>query len=829
MVKEIKNNNMVNAQEYLNKYFPTNERVNISKLNIYNQNLTGHLDLSTFPNLKELNCFFNHLTSLDISNCPLLEEVRVSANKIHQNLSVFSHLKNLKILDLGNSDSISYYYDNNSLKNKFKKKILIKLTAKSFLNNNFYGSLKSLENCKNLEHLCLVFQDEITEGLEYLPTEKIIDFGCNGTVFQDILRPYDYDVQIYKIYNFSKIIKVDEANQLVRGKMFSELEKRNLLKNEPLKIQRILRLENKVNLLFYKIQGEENKEKKLLEPSELTKFESDIIFFKEKFQKEVFERGEVEITDFRGFVFAGRKTIEDIGELTINEIDGSDDVVDLGLGVPKREFNSLFERLIKIHVNKEEEEDKGKAKDKFEEIFEEIDGSVVSIENVIKTNSDSLVPLYKEKNKEWKVNELWTVFAVNEKLTYACSFSDCGESFTISPNYLLPNPRVWQFKGNFVCFECARKCGHVFPRLHSLVKYSHEDEIYLRLSNISESSINNEVVQRVEKKYNEELKNAKHVLVRVKEVMDKIQEKNTKLQDKVNLLQSRAKQFKTQTDIQLEKLREGKGELQDERQKINQGDREDSEKQKLLRINKLKLLENDFETLVYENQSLRIDKIELEVAEKELESLKKDLEEMEWSRDEWEQKHNQLDLEIGRLTPQINKLNGDLFQRYEEIKELKEKNESLEKNLNEQIRLKRMSNLMNFTSAVVDHVPFITDKTRDLIKNSITAGNVYVALKGSPRFTYEGLIGFFAILSYCFFKWLIRKFFGGKKTEQQQPINITIKQEAEKVQRDTKDSVYTVLEAKNEVDVLEAQPIKVIKQNEETQKSEVVDDNSEEK
>jgi hypothetical protein len=46
------------------------------------------------------------------------------------------------------------------------------------LNNNFFGSLKALENCKNLKWICIGSQPNIKEGLEYLPAEKLTHFGC---------------------------------------------------------------------------------------------------------------------------------------------------------------------------------------------------------------------------------------------------------------------------------------------------------------------------------------------------------------------------------------------------------------------------------------------------------------------------------------------------------------------------------------------------------------------------------------------------------------------------------------------------------------------------
>jgi|SRR6185437_12786603 len=92
---------MTNAQNYLDQNYPKEQRGEIIELDIKIKNLTGHLDLSDFSSLKVLRCYYNHLTSLNISNCKKLEEIYCAANEIKQDLAIFSHLKNLRILDLG--------------------------------------------------------------------------------------------------------------------------------------------------------------------------------------------------------------------------------------------------------------------------------------------------------------------------------------------------------------------------------------------------------------------------------------------------------------------------------------------------------------------------------------------------------------------------------------------------------------------------------------------------------------------------------------------------------------------------------------------------------
>ena len=71
-------------------------RKNITKLDISRKNLKNSLKLEGFVNLKELDCFGNEITHLEIINCPLLEEVYCAANKIVDlNVKGCSYLKRL--------------------------------------------------------------------------------------------------------------------------------------------------------------------------------------------------------------------------------------------------------------------------------------------------------------------------------------------------------------------------------------------------------------------------------------------------------------------------------------------------------------------------------------------------------------------------------------------------------------------------------------------------------------------------------------------------------------------------------------------------------------
>ncbi|CAG8450238.1 11061_t:CDS:10, partial [Racocetra fulgida] len=197
--------------QYLETYYPRQERNSITELNFYGGNFTAilkgekldlsdftslekldcnedyitelnvsrcsqlkilfccgnrleSLDLSENPNLIELDCSLNKLTALNLINNPKLEMVEVQLNFIAANLDVFSHLTELRVLNLA----------------KFNKK------------NKFSGSLQALENCRDLKKLYLTCQPQIEQGLEYLPTEKLTVFEYRGSAFEDVLKNFDF-------------------------------------------------------------------------------------------------------------------------------------------------------------------------------------------------------------------------------------------------------------------------------------------------------------------------------------------------------------------------------------------------------------------------------------------------------------------------------------------------------------------------------------------------------------------------------------------------------------------------------------------------------------
>ena len=134
------------APTYLKGNYPLSEREQIKELNLDNKQLTGELNLTSFVNLEILDCSYNQLTHLDLSQCD-----------------------NLKTLDISNT--------------------------------NFISSLEYFKNLTNLVELDISDTNIIT-GLEYLP-DSLATFNCQGTKLGWELAPYDGD-DIEKLTSWKK-------------------------------------------------------------------------------------------------------------------------------------------------------------------------------------------------------------------------------------------------------------------------------------------------------------------------------------------------------------------------------------------------------------------------------------------------------------------------------------------------------------------------------------------------------------------------------------------------------------------------------------------------
>jgi len=150
---------MPKAQEYFENTFSINrETIEFNGWNkTEKEKLEGSLDLKEFKKLKKLDIQGNKITSINLSNCPNLEyldlggspltSINLAKNNklkkisfdscpIKQDLSIFSHLKNLEYLNINRTP--------------------------------LFGTLKSLSSSK-LNHLTITECPKIEGGWEFLP------------------------------------------------------------------------------------------------------------------------------------------------------------------------------------------------------------------------------------------------------------------------------------------------------------------------------------------------------------------------------------------------------------------------------------------------------------------------------------------------------------------------------------------------------------------------------------------------------------------------------------------------------------------------------------
>jgi len=135
------------VQLWLNQNYPQDQRNQIRYLEISGKGLVGSLDLTDFVNLEELYCYDNQLTGIKFADSSLdkLRVLHVGGNNFpEQDLTLFSHLVKLEVLNLEN--------------------------------NNFVGSLRPLENLVNLRSLD-ISDTNIDSGLIYL-SDKLEGLFC---------------------------------------------------------------------------------------------------------------------------------------------------------------------------------------------------------------------------------------------------------------------------------------------------------------------------------------------------------------------------------------------------------------------------------------------------------------------------------------------------------------------------------------------------------------------------------------------------------------------------------------------------------------------------
>jgi hypothetical protein len=231
---------VMNAQEYINQKYPTKkEKEKEIRLIINNKNLEGHLDLSEFINLENLNCSNNQLTGLDIRKnirlidldcsqnnltnldltyCTNITFIRANYNQLNDirlPISNNEKLIYLNLLDNSLSQNLSYFSCFVNIKQLFIGNT-IKDRIQQGIYNRFHGSLKPLNSLIKLKSLNINNTD-LDSGLEYLP-DSVKNFRCSIDK-----RP---EAKVKKIYELLEIFAIDVIDAL-KGKYNLKAWKKN--------------------------------------------------------------------------------------------------------------------------------------------------------------------------------------------------------------------------------------------------------------------------------------------------------------------------------------------------------------------------------------------------------------------------------------------------------------------------------------------------------------------------------------------------------------------------------------------------------------------------
>lgn len=240
---------MTETQNWLEENFPLTIRKKITSLNIGNKKLENSLKLEGFINLKELNCWGNKITHLEVINCPHLEEIDCENNKLvdlnikdcPQLKKLYAYSNLLTNLDLSrNSKMEELNIDNNNFPpqdlsflshlNNLKKLWLgnnVEGIIKQGVYNRFTGSLKFLKGMDKLE-LCDISNTDLDSGLEYLP-KKLNDFRCSTSYFPNAkVKVFTKLIENEKGSNFSQKLQSYRHKKL---KWKSTLNNKNALYN----------------------------------------------------------------------------------------------------------------------------------------------------------------------------------------------------------------------------------------------------------------------------------------------------------------------------------------------------------------------------------------------------------------------------------------------------------------------------------------------------------------------------------------------------------------------------------------------------------------------
>ncbi|MCE8167808.1 MAG: HET domain-containing protein [Candidatus Moeniiplasma glomeromycotorum] len=185
---------LVNAQEWLEKYYSYEERRKKEVLVVSGKKLRGKLDLSDFVNLELLDCHDNYLTSLEISSCPSLRYLHCYNNE-------------LNFLSLNNNQKLEALKCGNNLITKLDLTNNPQLTSVSCVDNQ----LTELDLSKNIKLVYFCCNNNFLTKLDISECLSLEDLICNDNQLMEL--------KIGSLTGLKKIICVN--NQLVNLKASS--------------------------------------------------------------------------------------------------------------------------------------------------------------------------------------------------------------------------------------------------------------------------------------------------------------------------------------------------------------------------------------------------------------------------------------------------------------------------------------------------------------------------------------------------------------------------------------------------------------------------------
>lgn len=341
---------MVNAQEWLDKNYPKDERRKITELDIskksnssqlwgIGETLWDSLFLEGFTNLESLSCRNQRISNLILSDCASLKIISCSDNQL-TNLEFLNDLSNpekLTNLDIHNNKiqltdltcfarfvNLELLWIGTSKKKNVEKGII----------NHFHGSLEPLKNLSKLETLSISHTD-IDSGLEYLPDslKNFYSSTTSGTNFKvkkisKILSDFDEDIEKWRLAG-KPLLSREEGLEKKVQQLKEELQR------EKAKVDKLNQMDQEISTIIQRT-GErlkENKTKRKVLETQL----SDV--------QEQFQTNQAEIESLKAEINVKQTQIEthSFNQELVSQLQAEKNNLEYQLAIKKEQFAFLQE------------------------------------------------------------------------------------------------------------------------------------------------------------------------------------------------------------------------------------------------------------------------------------------------------------------------------------------------------------------------------------------------------------------------------------------------------------------------------------------------------